>query len=741
MFLRAAFTLGFPMKGFFVWPRHDSTPQFGVENDIQAKARISLKAFLRTGMKLKKIHVREFKSIVDSNEFDVTDITCLVGKNEAGKTAILQALYKLNPIVPEHAHFDVTEEYPRAHVDDYLVDVEQNKRNPAQVIQADFALDEEEIATVEKEFGRGCLLELGHQLHLSNGYSNNLCVTVDYDEPQIVKNLIADVEFSSEEVRTQAQQTTSIKALQLLVMADSKPHPNGVTATEPDLDSPGGRESPHNGERLDEKACTRALLEKLTEYIDKGLHTYIYQTYLQERVPRFLYFDEFYQMEGQVNVEALKARQTNNQLLDSDRPMLGLMELARVNVDQLDAAANTQDLVRRMEGAGNFLSRRLLDYWSQNQHIQLRFDVRPGHPGDPPGYQSGTNVWVNVYDSTHWVTVRIGTRSRGFIWFFSFLAWFFQQQKSGKPMILLMDEPGVFLHASAQRDLLRFIEKELNGQHQVIYTTHSSFMIDSAHLDRVRIVCDHGMKDGKLLPKEQEGTKVFADPVLADSDSLSPLQGTLAYHSMHALIGSPNTLAIEAVSDMFYIQGMTDLLERAGKIVLSEKWTLMPVGGVDKVSIFTALVGELNLAVLIDYQKKDQQTIEHLCKQKLLKQSRVFTFADFTGAAEADIEDMFDPEFYLELINGEYKDELTRRIFQGDLPQHPRIAARLEQYFQRNPLKNNLRFNQHRPARYFVEHFSELAPKISAKTQERFEAAFDALNKLLEPAKERSAGD
>src|SRR5437870_627859 len=130
----------------FVWPDHDSTPQSPGGS----------------GMKLKKIRVREFKSIVDSNEFDITDITCLVGKNEAGKTAVLQALYKLNPIIPEHAHFDVTEEYPRAHVDEYLRDLEQNRRDPAQVIEAYFALDEEEIAAVEKEFGPGCLRGAGH---------------------------------------------------------------------------------------------------------------------------------------------------------------------------------------------------------------------------------------------------------------------------------------------------------------------------------------------------------------------------------------------------------------------------------------------------------------------------------------------------------------------------------------------------------------------------------------------------
>jgi len=102
---------------------------------------------------------------------------------------------------------------------------------------------------------------------------------------------------------------------------------------------------------------------------------------------------------------------------------------------------------------------------------------------------------------------------------------------------------------------------------------------------------------------------------------------------------------------------------------------------------------------------------------------------------------MFDPEFYLELVNGEYKEELPKRIYQGDLSQHLRIVARLEQYFQKNPIKNNVRFNAYRPARYFAEHTSELSPRMSAKTQERFEAAFKAVNKLVEPAREKTAAD
>ena len=674
-------------------------------------------------MKLKKIRVREFKSIMDSNEFDLADITCVVGKNEAGKTAILQALYKLNPIIPEHAHFDVIEEYPRAHIGDYLTEIEQKRREPAQVIEARFALDATELASIEKEFGAGCLREAGHHLKLSKGYSNTLCVSVECDEAQIVKNFISAIPFTSEEERMEAERAINLETLRSILMDVSTRHDDGNTAIHPDSN-------------------VEPLVQKLQLYLDKGLQTYIYETYLQQHVPQFLYFDEFYQIDGQVNLEALRDRQANKRLLESDRPMLSLLELARINLDQMDAGANTQDVVTRLEGASNYLSRRLLEYWSQNQHIQLRFDVRPASPGDPPGYQSGTNVWVNVFDTNHWVSVRLGTRSRGFIWFFSFLAWFFQAKKSNKPMLLLLDEPGVFLHASAQRDLLRFIETELNACHQVIYTTHSPFMIDAEHFERVRIACELGMKEGKSSPQE-EGTKVFSDPLQADPDSLSPLQAALAYRSMNTL-ASANTLAVSTPADMFYIQGMTDLLERAGKTGLDQQWTLTPVGGVETLATFVALIGSqrhVNLAVLMEYQKKDHPAIENLSEQTLLTQRQVLTYAQFTGTAEADVEDMFDPEFYLELVNGEYKSELIKRIFQGDLPQGPRIVARLDLYFQRTPLRNGLKFNRHRPARYFVEHASELAPKISLRTHDRFQAAFNAVNKILECSRGKTAAD
>ena len=52
-------------------------------------------------MKLKTVNVTDYKSIRTSQPFDVGDIICLVGKNEAGKTSLLEALYRLNPVVPQ----------------------------------------------------------------------------------------------------------------------------------------------------------------------------------------------------------------------------------------------------------------------------------------------------------------------------------------------------------------------------------------------------------------------------------------------------------------------------------------------------------------------------------------------------------------------------------------------------------------------------------------------------------------
>ena len=125
-------------------------------------------------MKLTKVRITAFQSIQDSNEVDIGAITCLVGKNESGKTAFLKALYHLNPINESDGNFDVTDDYPRGAMADYEDDVRSGRRKPAEVVHATYELDPETINLVEAKFGPKCLKDEKPTLTISKGYSNEL---------------------------------------------------------------------------------------------------------------------------------------------------------------------------------------------------------------------------------------------------------------------------------------------------------------------------------------------------------------------------------------------------------------------------------------------------------------------------------------------------------------------------------------------------------------------------------------
>ena len=299
-------------------------------------------------------------------------------------------------------------------------------------------------------------------------------------------------------------------------------------------------------------------------------------------------------------------------------------------------------------------------------------------------------------------------------------------------LILLLDEPGLSLHAKAQADLLRYFEEELRPHHQLIYTTHSPFMVDPTRFDRIRIVQDLSIEsDSDDVPQDQQGTKVITEVLDATPDSLFPLQGALGYEIYQTLFIGPNSLVVEGVSDLLYIQAISALLQERGEPGLDANWTITPVGGSDKVPTFVALIGaqsQINVAVLIDYQKKDKQVIENLYKRKLLNQTHVVTYADFTSGDEADIEDMFAPEFYLRLVNGVY----GTTVAVGDLPPGgSRILPRIQQHLEKNPPPNGAKFNHYRPSRYLCDDIGTLANELTDADLKRFQEAFDVLNQLL----------
>ncbi len=398
----------------------------------------------------------------------------------------------------------------------------------------------------------------------------------------------------------------------------------------------------------------------------------------------------------------------------------------------------------RLEGAGNHLTRQIVRYWSQNKHLQLRFDVRQARRDDPEGMREGTNLWSEVYDSKHMVTTELGSRSRGFVWFFSFLSWYGDVQREKQNVVILLDEPGLSLHPRAQEDLLRYFESEVKGHHQLIYSTHSPFMVDAKRFDRVRIVQDLGIDSDEPLEAEAGGTRVLADLTEASTDSLSPIEGALGHDLAQSIFTAPNTLAVDGVADVFYLEAMSALLTEKGRPGLSKLWSVTPAGGAGKLPAFAALSSlrdprkgdrqrqeARNIAVLMDLQNADPHAVESLFKKKLLAKNRVLTFADFTWGREADIEDMFDVDFYLRLVNEDYRLHETSPLHALSLPQGGRIQRRLEGHFAQHPLPMNQAFRRERPARYFAENVVQLQPAISPATFARFETLFEQLNKML----------
>ena len=667
-------------------------------------------------MQLKKIRIQNFQSVIDSNEFEIGDVTCLVGKNEAGKTAILKALYRLNPLNPKDSKYDAIHNYPRKDFAVYESEVAKDPRKTANVVTGTFMLDEDDKEGISSLLGTDSLPDSELTLTLSRGYSNVLRVgQLDLSEEPALRSLVSSYDLP-ESTAAKLRQLSSVHA-----MLDS--------LEKDDADIPQAEE----------------LVETLKAIQEQGLSLFVYHTVLKERVPKFLYFDEYYQMKGQDNLDSLLARTQSDTLEDSDHPcsphgsggsahslVLGLIGLAGLRLDTIVNADNTEALIARLEAAGSRLTQSVLKHWSQNSHLRMRFDIREARSQDGPGMDHGTNIWGRVEDTRHMVSTALGTRSKGFVWFFSFLAWYDKLRRDGENLILLLDEPGLSLHGRAQADLLTYFEQELRPHHQLVYTTHSPFMVDPGRFDRVRIVQDLSIEaHSDDLPEERQGTKVSTDVLEATSDSLFPLQGALGYEIHQSLFIGPNCLVVEGVSDLLYIQTLSAVLQRRGQRGLSADWAITPVGGASNVPTFVALIGaqtKLNVAVLIDFQKKDQQTIENLYKGKLLKKNQVLTFADFTGASEADIEDMFDPEFYMKLVNGEFGVSLKLSQLSST---HPRLLQRLEKRFEKHPLPKHTLFNHYRPARYLSENIGSLETELADETLDRFQRAFDALNQFL----------
>jgi predicted ATP-dependent endonuclease of OLD family len=287
-------------------------------------------------------------------------------------------------------------------------------------------------------------------------------------------------------------------------------------------------------------------------------------------------------------------------------------------------------------------------------------------------------------------------------------------------MILLLDEPGLNLHAEAQKDLLRYIDEKLTPKYQVIYTTHSPFMIDSTKLHEIRTAYDSN--------ETKVGTSISNAIEEKDKGTLFPLQAALGYNLAQNLYISENNLLVEGVADLVILTIMSDLLRNMGKESLNEKFTIVPVGGLDKVATFISLLrgNNLNIVCVLDtfIDQKGQTRIKDLVFDKIIKESNVLFFHEFTGPIKpAELEDMFEKREYLEWFNSEYKkdyEQIDIKKLSTDRSIIPQI----------NKIIHQDRFNHYRIARYLSQNISTIHD-WEKSTISRFEKLFITVNKLI----------
>lgn len=647
-----------------------------------------------------KAQVWKYKSIDDSTPVELADtVTVLVGKNESGKTAFLEALHKALPL--DGAKYDYIADYPRKDLVRYRL--EHAAKNYQKVVRLTFRIEKVLADKINKDlFGGVEVIAAGSTFARDTTIANTNSIDFEVDEKAALaafNKSLGDVEYKEDVftgAATLAEVLSTIEALNLPA--------DGVLAT------------------FAAQWRARAMKSSGWGIVDG----YIWHTYLSPALPKFLYFDDYKLLEGKINLPWLQQREAANQLSDADETAQGLLQLAGTTLKELMSDEDYETAKAKIEAIGLNITQKVFEFWKQNQDLDVEFDLK-SNAKDVAPFNNGINLYIRIKNRRHGVTVPFDQRSKGFIWFFSFLVWFdaVQSRTSTKDdLILLMDEPGLNLHALAQADFLSYIRK-LSDQHQIIYTTHSPFMVDSASLDDVRVVED----------RATEGTKITGDLAGSSEESVFPLQAALGYSITQNLFNAKSNILIEGPADLIVLQHMGALLEASGKLGLEEA-TLVPVGGLDKLATFVALLGsdKLKLVVLLDRPAALHPKLEGLLSRKLIERKRVLDYSMFLESKpnEAGIEDLLPADVYIAAFNQAYARELKGlTMTAAELDEQPRIIGRINHWLKTKgiTLLKDGGFNRYRVAQAILPALT--ADVLKPEELERFERLFAKVTEVL----------
>ena len=572
-------------------------------------------------MRLVQARVQNYRSVRDTGWFNIEEAkTILVGPNEAGKTAVLEALHQIKP--PDGVKgFDPLRDYPRKL---YNADIQSGSREPGDipVALARFALDPDDLAGLPAAFA-------GATYSCTKYLDNTLGHSIE-GGPEVL--------VFGEDVR---------KDFTRLAV-----HVDACAAESREDDEPAPSTELHNvigdwtvgsttiaGDRATE---LREWLDSVTSLIDESAeledarHTRLLEhTRIPEqraaalrrffsRLPVFVYYSSYLRVRPNLHLRRF-AERVEQDLLDDDRYdfgnkcLLKLLGFDARELANLGDAPDPGDDEEAFERYRNQLEERSIKLNAAS--VRLTNEIRSIWNPDPTRAEAETVVIqadgqylkVAVQDELG-VQIDVDQRSAGFQWLLSFFVVFFAEAEDAhENAILLLDEPGLSLHGLKQREFRQTISRLAEGN-QTLYTTHSPFLVGPEELDLVRVV---EMTDRDI------GTKVHTSVTANDPAALLPLQEALGYDLAQSLFAQQRNLVLEGLTDFWYVEATAELLRDAGVAKLNEKIALIPAGAASKVVYFATILHAQNLkvAALLDSdnageQAAKQETLVHALGNK-----------------------------------------------------------------------------------------------------------------------------
>jgi len=666
---------------------------------ILFKSRFCTRAVneLPSAMVLTKFLVENFKSVDHSNEVEIGRVTCLMGKNESGKTTLLEALYKLNPVEEEDSKF-VDLEYPRKRLADLRTAEGIATRK---VITTWWELTAKEIETIEQLFHKGFVQS--PIVEISKGYNNMTYYSYQFDIVGAIKRLFKEFKLDASE-QSQLNTDDILELYQKLIAIPTK---------------------------SEKQKAIQAKLERISGKGKVLIH-------ISRLLPKFLYFDTYNQLPGKISLNDIKSRKDANQLNFGDRIFLALLSLAGTKLEDVEGIDKRERLYMELEAIQNMLTTQIFEYWSQNDHLEVQFRFDNARPGDPPPFNKGYIFETRIHNRRHAATVNFDERSTGFIWFFSFLIWFSQVRKNyGQNLIILLDEPGLSLHGKAQQDLLRYFKEKLEVDYQLLYSSHSPFMIDTNNIFSLRSVEDVVEEEevkGKIVQRNL-GTKVSKEVFGRDPETLFALQGICGFDITSTLFVGPWVIVVEGLSEFLLFHWFTRELRNRNRTFLDMRFAICPAESSSKISSFITLFKGrgLEIAALFDYHEPQKKLVNDLKKNGLVEEERVLITTDFVNQSDADIEDLLGRELYRYLINASLNLRPEHEFPINVMPDaNVRLNVQAKEFSRTLPVYYPA-FNHYLPIKYLVETEQNKIASLPGLefALDAFEKLFKKLNSLL----------